>query len=229
MGNDGGSIPGRKDLVKEKGKEKKTDNNSLVKKYNSRYCAMTKETLKKPIMGDKLGFLYNKEPMIRALIEKRLPRNFMHISSLKDLKNLNITLSNDEESKIICPITMLEFSGLNSFYILWKCGCVLSKKAVEELEMSSKCINCSSEVNLKSDLISLNYTSKERETIFKQIIQEKIKKQKDSKSINSLEGDCKLSKLLCKKTTSNDNDFYNERDGMTKNLKKQKLEDHIII
>jgi hypothetical protein len=31
MGNDGGSIPGRKDLVKEKGKEKKMENHDLVK------------------------------------------------------------------------------------------------------------------------------------------------------------------------------------------------------
>lgn len=31
MGNDGGSIPGRKDLVREKGREKKMENNDLVK------------------------------------------------------------------------------------------------------------------------------------------------------------------------------------------------------
>ncbi len=30
MGNDGGSIPGRKDLVKEKKKPKKLENNDLV-------------------------------------------------------------------------------------------------------------------------------------------------------------------------------------------------------
>lgn len=30
MGNDGGSIPGRKDLVKEKGRQKKLENNDLV-------------------------------------------------------------------------------------------------------------------------------------------------------------------------------------------------------
>lgn len=32
MGNDGGSIPGRKDLVKEKDVEKKLQNEELVKK-----------------------------------------------------------------------------------------------------------------------------------------------------------------------------------------------------
>jgi hypothetical protein len=31
MGNDGGSIPGRKDLVREKEREKKMENHDLVK------------------------------------------------------------------------------------------------------------------------------------------------------------------------------------------------------
>jgi hypothetical protein len=238
MGNDGGSIPGRKDLVKEKGKDKKSDNNALVRKYKSRYCALTKEPLIKPVMGDKLGFLYNKEPLIRALIEKRLPRNFMHITSLKDLKDLKITLSDDEDSKIICPVSMIDFSGLNCFYILWNCGCVISKKALEELEMSCKCLNCNSEVNCKTDLVSLNYTTKERENIFKQILQEKKNNSSSNKNSSNSNRDSiiNLNKMLNKKRELlQDEDLTKntvqkiEKNECSKIFKKQKLDDQINI
>jgi hypothetical protein len=180
MGNDGGSIPGRQDLVKEKLKEKKLENLELVKQAQSKFCALTKENLQKPVCGDKLGLLYNKEALIRALIEKRLPKFFSHISSLKDIKELNINLIEEEEdsemfSKVICPISLEAFSGLNIFYIIWKCGCVLSKKGIDELQMKDKCINCGKEVNMKEDLVSLNYTSQERDLIRSQLLENKKK------------------------------------------------------
>jgi hypothetical protein len=214
MGNDGGSIPGRKDLVKEKGKERRVQNNELVKQSQSRYCALTKDPLKKPVVGDRLGLLYNKESLIKALIEKRLPKSYSHISSLKDLKDLNIKFSDESDaknqvdqyikqsdsgSKIACPITMMEFSGLNNFYIIWKCGCVLSKKAIDELNMKlkNKCVNCGTSVDYKNDLVSLNYSAKEKEALFNQILEEKSKlkekklKEKYIREIENKEGETK--------------------------------------
>ena len=187
MGNDGGSIPGRKDLVKEKEKEKRMENDELVKQSNSKYCALSKEPLKKPIVGDRTGLLYNKESLIKALIEKRLPKTYRHITSLKDVKYLNILITgkeNSDEIKINCPISMIQYSGLNNFYIVWKCGCVLSKKAIDELNMKDKCMQCGTEINLKSDLVSLNYSIKERQEIFNKLIEEKIKNQKIKSSQN---------------------------------------------
>jgi hypothetical protein len=210
MGNDGGSIPGRKDLVKEKEKERRIQNNELVKQSQSRYCALTKDPLKKPVVGDRLGLLYNKESLIKALIEKRLPKRYSHISTLKDLRDLNIKFSDESEigiknqvdqyikqsdsgSKILCPITMMEYSGLNNFYIIWKCGCVLSKKAIDELNMKlkNKCVNCGVIIDYKNDLVSLNYSAKEREALFNQILDEKSKlkekklKEKQNKEIEN--------------------------------------------
>ncbi len=75
---------------------------------------LTKEPLKKPVVGCKLGFLYNKEALIKALLDKRMPITYQHISNLRDIKNLNITLLEIESDvKIICPISMIEYSGLN--------------------------------------------------------------------------------------------------------------------
>jgi hypothetical protein len=210
MGNDGGSIPGRQDLVREKARERRIENNELVRQSQSRYCALTKEPLNKPIVGDKLGLLYNKEGLIQALLEKRLPKTYSHITSLKDLKDLNITFSDDTvdiiggEHKIKCPITMIEFSGMNCFCINWKCGCVISKKAVEELNMKDKCVQCGVVSDLKKDIVSLNLTTKEREEIYNQIIEEKLKirEKKNNKKEqvnNKLDVGNKYDKLSCDK------------------------------
>jgi hypothetical protein len=69
-------------------------------------------------VGCKLGLLYNKEHLIRALLDKKMPKSFRHITSLKDVKELNVTINDkaasQEELKILCPITMLEFNGYNT-------------------------------------------------------------------------------------------------------------------
>ena len=51
MGNDGGSIPGRQDLVKSKKRRRHSDTEELVKKSKSKYCSLSKEPLKKPIVN----------------------------------------------------------------------------------------------------------------------------------------------------------------------------------
>ena len=47
-----------------------------------------------------------------------MPKTFRHVTSLKDVKELNVTLNENtqsgEELKILCPITMLEFNGYNT-------------------------------------------------------------------------------------------------------------------
>ena len=192
MGNDGGSIPGRQDLVKKKEVDKKMENDELVKQYNSKYCALSKDSLKKPIVGDRTGLLYNKEGLIKALIEKRLPKTFRHITSLKDVKDLNIHITGVESVdhlKIVCPISMLEYSGINNFFILWQCGCVISKKAIDELNMKDKCIQCGTLIDLKSDLISLNYSIKERQVKFNRLIEEKLHKKKASSFKEKIENE----------------------------------------
>lgn len=196
MGNDGGSIPGRKDLVKEKDKERKSENNDLMRQSQSRYCVLTKEPLKKPVVGDKLGFLYNKEALIQALLDKRIPKFFLHITSLKDVKDLNIILSQieNEETKVICPISSTEFSGLNCFYIIWKCGCVISKKATDELQMKDKCIVCGTDIDIKKDLVNLNFTKEERNQIYIKLLEEKKRVKEHKKEIQHKESNKFLQK-----------------------------------
>lgn len=174
MGNDGGSIPGRQDLVKSKRRRRHSETEEIVKQSKSKYCSLSKETLKKPIVGDKLGQIYNKTAIIQALIEKNLPDTFNHISSLKDVKDINGEIN--KNGYLQCPITRSEFSGINKFYFLWNCGCIMSKKAIDEIGMKDKCLICGKDFDNEKDLISLNYTKEEKENIKTELLSLKERK-----------------------------------------------------
>jgi len=89
MGNDGGSIPHRTEVVKTKQKEERKDNFEIAKAKAS-LCAISKEPLKKPIAVCRMGLLYNKEELVKRLIEKTIPGAFRHIRKLKDVKEVNV-------------------------------------------------------------------------------------------------------------------------------------------
>ena len=75
-------------LLKTKRKKKKKDNNELARiKYTS--CTLSREPLRKPIMGDHLGNLFNKEALFKAILEKRIPKDLAHITGLKDVFEVN--------------------------------------------------------------------------------------------------------------------------------------------
>ena len=72
MGNDGGSIPHRREVVKQKKREERMDNFELAKSKSS-LCALSKEPLTPPVVACRLGNLYNKEHLVQLLIEKKMP------------------------------------------------------------------------------------------------------------------------------------------------------------
>ena len=178
MGNDGGSIPGRKDLVKSKKRRIRTETEELVKRSKSKYCSLSKEPLKKPIVGDKLGQLYNKCFLIQCLLEKKIPLEFNHLTSLKVVKDLNIEINN--KGNVTCPISCIEFSGINKFYFVWNCGCVMSGKAINEIGIKNKCVVCGKEYLSENGLISLNMTNEEKRQILKQIKAQNIQRKRNS-------------------------------------------------
>jgi hypothetical protein len=165
MGNDGGSFSQRTEMVKTKKKEEKKDNFEIAK-AKSRLCAMTKEPLKKPIAVCRMGMLYNKEEIIKRLIEKTIPRAFRHIRKLKDIKEANVELRTNKEdgsNVIVCPVSQIEMNGFNHFLMLWGCGCIFSEEAAKELGgLKDQCISCGSKIESKSDIVSLNQTPDEQ-------------------------------------------------------------------
>ena len=181
MGNDGGSIPDRTSQIRVK-KRKRRINKVEIQKTKSNLCSMTKEQLRKPIVGDRLGQLYNKTSIIEYLLNKNKPKGFEHIKSLKNVKELKCTIN--DNGYIQCQISQEEFSGLNKFFFLWTCGCVFSKTAMDELDIKKKCINCNSEFDINKDLISLNYNKNTKREILKSLLN--IKYYNNSENTNEI-------------------------------------------
>lgn len=82
MGCDGGSIPRRDELVKLKKKAEKVDP-AEVERIKWFTCALSNDKLKEPIVACELGHLYNKEAVIRSLLDKNVDEKFNHIRNLK--------------------------------------------------------------------------------------------------------------------------------------------------
>ena len=81
MGNDGGSIPKRSEVVKQKKNTVEVDKSAKAV-ARSTLCAISKEPLHSPIVVCKRGLLYNKEQLIKRLLEKTMPYEFRHIRKL---------------------------------------------------------------------------------------------------------------------------------------------------
>jgi len=128
---------------------------------------MTKQRLNPPLAVCRLGLIYNYEEVLNLMMEKKIPHEFAHLRSLKDLKMLkNIEMNSEKNSDfpLICPISKIEYNGLNKFKAFWSCGCMCSEKAIEELSKGKKeklCIVCLTPYTLE-DEISLNLTAEEQ-------------------------------------------------------------------
>lgn len=155
MGGDGGSIPGRQDLVKTKQKPEQAERH-IERIARWLHCAITQQKLRQPIVSCELGRLYNKEAVLEFLLDKGSCESAQHIRSLKDMKELILTdnpayrgtgndkgdgYSDNQASPFICPVTGLEMSGRYRFCFLWNCGCVVSEKAIKEVK-SDVCHKC---------------------------------------------------------------------------------------
>ncbi|KAL4466909.1 hypothetical protein ABPG74_010506 [Tetrahymena malaccensis] len=179
MGNDGGSFQTRTDLVKEKPKEVKIDN-TILAKFRARLCTLSKLRLKKPIVMCRLGNFYNFEEILKHLMEKSMPSTFSHIKKAKDVKEVKLEPNPDQKSEYpyICPLSQIEFNGLNKFVGLWDCGCVFSEKLIQNLKGDNKkCPVCSKSYSSK-DVVQLNMSAEDQERKKIEILSESSKKDK---------------------------------------------------
>ncbi|RCN53248.1 hypothetical protein ANCCAN_00807 [Ancylostoma caninum] len=56
------------------------------------------------------------------------------------------------QSEFLCPVTTLPMNGINSFVVNWKCGCVFSEKALQEVK-SDVCHGCSGPWDPKDSVV----------------------------------------------------------------------------
>ncbi|KAM3622193.1 uncharacterized protein V6R79_021661 [Siganus canaliculatus] len=201
MGCDGGTIPKRHELVKGPKKVEKVDKNAeLAAKW--KYCGLSQERLRRPIVACEMGRLYNKDAIIEYLLDKSAERPnaeaVVHIRGIKDIKELNLTDNPEWEDEkrnakgdkyedihcgmFICPVVGLEMNGKHRFCYLQTCGCVFSDRAMKEIK-TEICHKCGDPFK-DEDIVVLNGTKEEVEKL-RERMQERRSKAKSKKSKKS--------------------------------------------
>ncbi|KAG0223415.1 hypothetical protein BGW42_005911 [Actinomortierella wolfii] len=160
MGCDGGSIPKRDELVKQKQKQVRMDPNMLNKEHWT-MCTLSKRPLAVPIVACGLGRLYNRDAIIEFLLDRSVYGDgdviCSHIKSLKDVVTLKLepnpaasekkhsssptNVEQEQPAQFICPLTRKEMNGKQRFVFIDTCGCVLSEQAMKEVP-SQTCVQC---------------------------------------------------------------------------------------
>ncbi|KAG7446536.1 DUF602-domain-containing protein [Guyanagaster necrorhizus] len=208
MGNDGGSIPDRRDLVRNKPKAEQADkaNQTRARWF---FCALSKRILQEPIVACALGKLYNKDSILEYLLDKSAYGDGEdicgHIRSLKDIKTLSLTPnptppspgSITNHAQFICPITLKEMNGLLPFVYIATCGCVLSQAGLKNVSTTPKeengeqldvCPQCAKKFSRANDIIPLNPQPEEeermREAMERKRLSEPPKKSKKRKNVS---------------------------------------------
>jgi len=150
MGNDGGSIPDRRDLVRNKPKAEQADkaNQTRARWF---FCALSKRPLQEPVVSCELGKLYNKDALIEFLLDRSAfgdgEEICGHIRSLKDVKTLSLTPnataksdqldSSVDRGLFVCPLNFKEMTGVVPFVYLSTCGCVFSQAGLKAVSSST--------------------------------------------------------------------------------------------
>ncbi|XP_062852732.1 replication termination factor 2 [Trichomycterus rosablanca] len=199
MGCDGGTIPKRHELVKGPKKVEKVDRNAeLAAKW--KYCALSQEKLRRPIVSCELGRLYNKDAVIEYLLDKSAERPnadiVAHIRGIKDVKELNLTDNPAWEGErrntkgdcyedihcamFICPVVGLEMNGKHKFCYLLTCGCVFSERALREVK-TEICHKCGDPF-CEDDIVVLNGSKEEQEKLQKAMEERRAKAKTAKKS-----------------------------------------------
>ncbi|XP_038870883.1 replication termination factor 2-like isoform X1 [Salvelinus namaycush] len=217
MGCDGGTIPKRHELVKGPKKVEKVDKNAeLAARW--KYCALSTEKLRRPIVACDLGRLYNKDAVIEYLLDKSADRPnsevVSHLRGIKDIKELNLTDNPAWEGErrnikgdryedmhcamFICPVVGLEMNGKHRFCFLQTCGCVFSDRALKEVK-TEICHKCGDPFKDES-LVVLNGTKEEVDKLREKMEEKRAKAKATKKSKKN-----KVAETVAKPSDSKEN------------------------
>jgi Rtf2 RING-finger len=171
--------------------DKVDPNETRLSKWTT--CALSGEPLVHPVVIDRLGNLFNKEPLVEALLKKTLPKAFRHIRGLKDMFLINLeqlpgAVESKAETRFQCPISGLEFNGKYPFFALRRCGHVISAKALREVK-SSACLVCHEDYS-EVDKIVINGSEDEVKVLRERMEERgKIKEKKEKKRVGDDKGE----------------------------------------
>ncbi|PWN31971.1 DUF602-domain-containing protein [Meira miltonrushii] len=169
MGNDGGTIVKRTDIVKVRndGSDAKVDP-AILAKVLATTCSLSHQPLQPPIVADRLGNLYNKDSILKYLLSKsdskgesdaakKADRTAGHIRGLKDVQTLKPTENpayksaskkgeqdEDKPAPFICPLNQREMNGRHRFVYIRQCSCMMSSSGLIAT-ISDQVVNTSKE------------------------------------------------------------------------------------
>lgn len=173
MGNDGGSIPTRRELVKEAARNPTVGEVKASKHEQQEYHwstdPVTQQPLRQPVVSDAYGKLYNKDTILEFLLEgahsddvKRETRGT--VQSMKDIVEVIFQVKRDSEDKgyttWVCPMTDEPLGpGSNAVYIA-QCGHAFHGNTFRTLfaEQCKECTSCGKEF-APDDAIRINPTA----------------------------------------------------------------------
>jgi hypothetical protein len=157
MGNDGGSIPTRRELVKNAARNPSTSELKATQieaqTHAWTYCPLSNRLLAAPIVSDCAGILYNKDAILEQLLPKDddVPASIIkekedvlqgRVKGLRDVVEVKFTLSKEgKDEKKICPITSKELGPTTKAVYLVPCGHVFSEVAIREVA-GETCVEC---------------------------------------------------------------------------------------
>ena len=146
MGNDGGSIPTRRELVKEAARDLSTTQVKEIQAEQQEHywstCALSHQPLALPVVSDALGTLYNKDAVLDHLLsagkedksglEARGEAFKDRLRHLRDVVEIKFQ-KDAESSRWNCPVSGKVLGpGVKAVYFV-PCGHAFSESAVKEM------------------------------------------------------------------------------------------------
>lgn len=157
MGNDGGSIPTRRELVKNAARDPNTTELKATQQeaqtHAWTYCPLSSHPLVAPIVSDCAGTLYNKDAVLEQLLpqDDAVPATLAkdketvlngRVKGLRDVVEIKFAvLKQGKEEKKICPITSKELGPSTKAVYLVPCGHAFAEAAIRELA-GETCTEC---------------------------------------------------------------------------------------
>ena len=232
MGNDGGSIPTRRELVKEAARNptatdlREKQREHLAHRWSQ--CPVSHKALVKPIVSDHAGNLYNKDAILQFLlpaevspVDKDEYEKFIQgrIKSLKDVVEVHFEVENDETTKTerwVCPITSKELGPAVKAVYLVPCGHAFSQEAIKEMK-AEQCSQCGQAYQTQDAIPILPSSELDKDFVMKRI--ETLRSQGLTHALKKAPGNKKRTANGEVKDAHTESDFKTKDPGRSKDVK----------